>query len=398
MHRLAAAGTSLELKSRFGVGYTLTIARSSSASQGGRGPATAAASRAASSASLLPTAAAGGDGEGGRPDGPRTPVNSPAVSTAALARAVQPQGSEAAADANIALLLGVVREHVPLAQLVSASAGEVAIRLPKEAAAAFPALLRQLESHQQELGAGSYGMSVTTLEEVFLRVSGGALTAEQLEGGSRATSGREPGPAHPTGGAESQQPQGQASGAARREEDDCVVVVSIPSSCYLRGAALWWQQFRALFAKRALCAARDTTAALVQVAVPVLLVLVALWGGRAGARFPQQPALELSRARELVGRAALLAASPGVRENSSAALAAFTAAYPVSDLHDTGVTGILKIPYLQPLLGTRACWVVLVLGRDVRAAGSIVCTPSGRQGCRQVVPATCCSRFRPLVS
>ena len=113
----------------------------------------------------------------------------------------------------------------------------------------------------------------------------------------------------------------------------------------MQGWALWRQQLRALLAKRALCALRDAWAALVQVgsacpaaccaqavaaanqghlnvaahgtymplpsltkehllhslpaplqvAVPVLLVLLALWGGRASAAFPQQPPLLLDR-------------------------------------------------------------------------------------------------------
>lgn len=38
----------------------------------------------------------------------------------------------------------------------------------------FPALLRELEAKRQPLGVDSYGLSVTTLEEVFLRVTEGA--------------------------------------------------------------------------------------------------------------------------------------------------------------------------------------------------------------------------------
>lgn len=37
----------------------------------------------------------------------------------------------------------------------------------------FPALLRALESGKQALGVSSYGLSETTLEEVFLRVNSG---------------------------------------------------------------------------------------------------------------------------------------------------------------------------------------------------------------------------------
>eukprot|EP00887_Chlorella_sp_A99_P005937 scaffold29.g5937.t1 len=357
--RLAALGTSLDLKSQFGAGYTLTIAR-------------AGVSRATSEPSLasLPagpaaagTAVGGGSGNGG------APFNSPAVGAAAdLAAATAQRSSGAAAsagDTSAAALLAAVREHVPSAQLLAASAGDVSIRLPKEASAAFPSLLRRLEQQRQELGVGSHGLSVTTLEEVFLRVTAGAAADAAATAGGAAAGGT---PARVDGGRECGAARGPASAAAtahgakgwqelvtqrrqQREDVDIIVACAPPSLC-LRGLALWRQQCAALFAKRALSAMRDRTAALVQVLVPVLLVLLALWGGRTGARFEHQPPLELARATSLAGRAAVMAASPAVRTNGSAALEALVAAYPAEELRDSGCSAILRIPYLQPLAGT----------------------------------------------
>jgi hypothetical protein len=51
---------------------------------------------------------------------------------------------------------------------------------PSVAAAArrrFPALLRELEARRAALGLSGFGLSVTTLEEVFLAVSAGAAAA-----------------------------------------------------------------------------------------------------------------------------------------------------------------------------------------------------------------------------
>lgn len=64
------------------------------------------------------------------------------------------------------------------------AAREASFRLPKESSRAFPALLRALEAQRRQLGVSSYGMSVTTLEEVFLRVSQAALVAEEAAGRS----------------------------------------------------------------------------------------------------------------------------------------------------------------------------------------------------------------------
>jgi ATP-binding cassette subfamily A (ABC1) protein 3 len=54
--------------------------------------------------------------------------------------------------------------------LLSNAAGEISFRLPFSQAKNFPALFRQLDERMAEWGMESYGISVTTLEEVFLRV------------------------------------------------------------------------------------------------------------------------------------------------------------------------------------------------------------------------------------
>lgn len=46
---------------------------------------------------------------------------------------------------------------------------EVTFSLPSEERGRFEALFRALETRQHELGVASYGASLTTLEEVFLK-------------------------------------------------------------------------------------------------------------------------------------------------------------------------------------------------------------------------------------
>lgn len=43
----------------------------------------------------------------------------------------------------------------------------------------FPGLLRELEDSKAELGVDSYGLEVTTLEEVFMAVSAAAASADE---------------------------------------------------------------------------------------------------------------------------------------------------------------------------------------------------------------------------
>ena len=47
--------------------------------------------------------------------------------------------------------------------------------------------------------------------------------------------------------------------------------------------------------KRSCCARRDRLAVVTQLAVPVLLVLVALWAGKAAVNAPDEPPLQLTR-------------------------------------------------------------------------------------------------------
>eukprot|EP00808_Paulinella_micropora_P004266 g38508.t1 len=65
----------------------------------------------------------------------------------------------------------LVRDCVPEATVASSAAAEVAFSLPLAASALVANLLHQLESQSQQLGLASYGLSVTTLEEVFLKVA-----------------------------------------------------------------------------------------------------------------------------------------------------------------------------------------------------------------------------------
>ena len=59
--------------------------------------------------------------------------------------------------------------------------------------------------------------------------------------------------------------------------------------------ALYVQQWRGLWTKRALSARRDQLAVVTQLLVPVALMLLALWTRKATSGYVQEPALALSR-------------------------------------------------------------------------------------------------------
>ena len=66
-------------------------------------------------------------------------------------------------------ILEVIKTHVPEVQLESNVGAELSYVLPKEQSAKFEQLFTDLEQNQDSLGIGSFGVSVTTLEEVFLK-------------------------------------------------------------------------------------------------------------------------------------------------------------------------------------------------------------------------------------
>jgi ABC-type multidrug transport system ATPase subunit len=74
-------------------------------------------------------------------------------------------------DVPSAPLTDVMRKHVPELQKLSDVGTELTFQLPLKASDRFSALLTELDARKAELGLATYGLSVTTLESVFIRVA-----------------------------------------------------------------------------------------------------------------------------------------------------------------------------------------------------------------------------------
>ena len=131
---LACVGSPVFLKSRFGSGYTLTLAKNI-------------------------------DKEYGRDND----------NSAQYLTGLQKEGSRKA--------LHFVRSVVTNASLISDVGTEVTISLPLDATHLFAELLKKIDHELPTLGFASYGITCTTLEEVFLKVASNAkhLSIEQKE-------------------------------------------------------------------------------------------------------------------------------------------------------------------------------------------------------------------------
>ena len=70
---------------------------------------------------------------------------------------------------NVERLIKTVKSYVPEAKVESNISAELSIVLPNESSHQFEALFMNLEKNQSDLGIASFGASVTTMEEVFIR-------------------------------------------------------------------------------------------------------------------------------------------------------------------------------------------------------------------------------------
>jgi ATP-binding cassette subfamily A (ABC1) protein 3 len=70
---------------------------------------------------------------------------------------------------NVARITNIIQEIVPHSKIKNEMGTVLCYMLPSEQTEQFPDLFEILERDKQMLGISSIGVSITTLEEVFLR-------------------------------------------------------------------------------------------------------------------------------------------------------------------------------------------------------------------------------------
>lgn len=70
---------------------------------------------------------------------------------------------------DVSKLLEIIQIHIPAASLDTEVGAELSFLLPTEGTSKFEDLFTELEEKGPELGISSFGMSATTMEEVFLK-------------------------------------------------------------------------------------------------------------------------------------------------------------------------------------------------------------------------------------
>uniref|UniRef100_A0A452VD19 ATP binding cassette subfamily A member 3 n=1 Tax=Ursus maritimus TaxID=29073 RepID=A0A452VD19_URSMA len=193
----------------------------------------------------------------------------------------------------------LVQHHVPSATLESRAGAELSFILPKESTHRFESLFTKLEKQQKELGIASFGASVTTMEEVFLRVGKLVDTSMDIQA--------------------IQLPALQYQ--HERRASDWAVDSHLPgshvSSSPLPLLALHCQQFSAMFLKKAVYSLREWKMVVAQVLVPLTCVTLALLAVNYSSETFDDPKLELTLGA--YGRTVVPFAVPGASRSSERA-------------------------------------------------------------------------------
>ncbi|XP_037635456.1 phospholipid-transporting ATPase ABCA1b [Sebastes umbrosus] len=206
--------------------------------------------------------------------------------------------------ADVSLVSGLILCHVPAARLVEDLGHELTYVLPYSAAkdGAFVKLFKDLDLKLADLGISSYGVSDTTLEEIFLKVAeDNGVDTEVPSDGTLPVQRRRR--THAFGGGDHQSclrplteddnDCNESDGDPECRETDWLRCAAGKGSYQVTGWGLKRQQFVALIWKRFLYARRSRKGFFAQIVLPAVFVCIALVFSLIVPPFGKYPSLEL---------------------------------------------------------------------------------------------------------
>ncbi|KAK3753339.1 hypothetical protein QZH41_015277 [Actinostola sp. cb2023] len=152
---------------------------------------------------------------------------------------------------NENVTINAIKRVVPSAEILSNVGAELEFVLNREAAKSFESLFLELETKKDDYGIASFGVSVTTMEEVFMKVGEGSeKTVEDIA-------------------------------SDHQHHKDTENILDMPKKDpdmgeLLKGFPLKWQQYKAMLIKRFLNSKRDKKAVVTQLLLPLVMVLFGL--------------------------------------------------------------------------------------------------------------------------
>jgi len=155
---LRACGSSLFLKNQFGIGYSLTLVYKRNVK-----PPLSPGAGIQQQVQQENGSAVAREGAGGS-----SPLHEPLL---AGERGEHVPASPVQVAWSQERVLSFIRSFVPSAQALSQAAGEISFQLPLSSVSNFAALFDALEERKDDMGVANYGVSMTRLEEVFLRLA-----------------------------------------------------------------------------------------------------------------------------------------------------------------------------------------------------------------------------------
>uniref|UniRef100_A0A8C9WEH3 P-type phospholipid transporter n=1 Tax=Scleropages formosus TaxID=113540 RepID=A0A8C9WEH3_SCLFO len=203
---------------------------------------------------------------------------------------------------DVSLISNVIFKHVPAARLVEDLGHELSYVLPYESAkdGAFVELFHELDDRLFDLGISSYGISDTTLEEIFLKVAeDSGVDAEMISDGTIPTRRNR---RHAFGDHQSclrpfTEDDGfdcnDSEGDPESRETDWLSGMDGKGSHQVKGWSLKRQQFVALLWKRLLYARRSRKGFFAQIVLPAVFVCIALVFSLIVPPFGKYPSLAL---------------------------------------------------------------------------------------------------------
>uniref|UniRef100_A0A671RZX9 P-type phospholipid transporter n=1 Tax=Sinocyclocheilus anshuiensis TaxID=1608454 RepID=A0A671RZX9_9TELE len=173
---------------------------------------------------------------------------------------------------NVSLISNVIFKHVPTARLVEDLGHEITYVLPYESAkdGAFVELFHEIDDRLTDLGISSYGISDTTLEEIFLKVAEDNGVDAEMSVSYLVT-----------------------CAPAESRETDWLGGADGKGSYQVKGWSLKRQQFVALLWKRFLYARRSRKGFFAQIVLPAVFVCIALVFSLIVPPFGKYPSLAL---------------------------------------------------------------------------------------------------------
>ncbi|XP_068605723.1 phospholipid-transporting ATPase ABCA3 [Brachionichthys hirsutus] len=198
---------------------------------------------------------------------------------------------------NVSEISHLVHMYVPNATLESSAGAELSYILPKESTSRFELLFAELEMNREKLGIASYGASVTTMEEVFLRVGklvDSSLDIQAIE--LPALQYQHERRSNDWTADDSSSMSGMTD--VTDFTDSGTLISEDCSNIKLNtGVRLQLQQFYAMFLKRALYSWRNWKVMVAQFLVPLIFTVVALVVARSLPNQHNSPYLKLALRR-----------------------------------------------------------------------------------------------------